>query len=732
MGPCPSENELIAFRDERVAEHLDECETCRAIVSALAGDAAAAEDARIGRYRVLRTVGAGGMGLVYEAFDPELERKVALKVVPAPSPTAELRARVAREAQAMARLSHPNVVQGFGAESEGDRVFIAMEYVEGQTLAAWLDAQPRSWRAVVAAFGEAGRGLAAAHAAGLVHRDFKPENVLVARDGRVCVSDFGLTYPAAQAADAEAAGTPLYAAPEQLAGRAVDARADQFAFCVALSRALRGRGPARVRRAVERGLSQGPAERYPTMEALLSEIERPAPSRWWAAAAGLVAIAGAAGAIHARSDRCRGDVKWVGVWDAARQARVSAAFRATGVPYAESSFAAASRALDAYLATWNAAFARSCSAAQAGELLDRQMACLSREVGKARALTDVWLAPDPEVVLQAASAAADLPSPESCSKGPAPARTPAERELRAGVDRAWALTQAGKAEAGAGLAQSSLERGRALGDAALAAESGWVLAHALFRTGAFAASRDAFRQAGLDAEAARDDDQVARAWIGESDALSRLGLYEEALERAGFADGAVARLNRPPELAATIDSTRGKSLLAMGRLSEARAAFEEALSLRERVLPPGHPALASTWKDLGALALREGDPAEAIRCLSRALALREQALGPEHPDVATVLTDLGRALMRTGQDDAAAADLRRALELRRRALGPDHPDVATTLAVMAELDDKIGHADRAAEELARAIEIRRTALGPTHPSTLEAQRQLDAMRARRP
>ncbi len=275
---------------------------------------------QIGRFTVLGLVGRGGLGEVYAAYDPELDRRVALKVLVHADDRSGL-ARLRREAMAMARLSHPNVARVFDVGSIDSRLFIAMEFIRGQTLRAWLAEQPRSWREVREVFLAAGHGLAAAHREGIIHRDFKPDNVLIDEEGRARVVDFGLAIPADESvrtADQDElvttvepdnnGGTPAYMAPEQHIGCPADARADQYSFCVALFEALYGRRPflgrtwqtlspqvlrgsletlaaarrvpPHVRRIVLRGLSSAPARRYPDMDVLLAELaHEPAPSR---------------------------------------------------------------------------------------------------------------------------------------------------------------------------------------------------------------------------------------------------------------------------------------------------------------------------------------------------------------------------------------------------------------------------------------------------------------------
>jgi WD40 repeat protein/predicted Ser/Thr protein kinase len=285
---------------------------------------------KIGRFTIVRELGAGGMGVVYVAYDEQLDRRVAVKLLRGASPSSDASLRLGREAQAMARLQHPHVVTVHEVGTFEGQVFVAMEFVDGQDLRGWLRSESRTWREIIDVFRQAGEGLAAAHDGGIVHRDFKPDNVLVGKDGRVRVADFGLAHafdaPMEATRDPELTssqsgrrlhvsltrtgaimGTPAYMPPEQFAGQRTDARSDQFSFCVALWEGLYGRRPfagqnlAALSLAISegridppradsdvptwitailtRGLSPKPDDRWPSMRELLDAIGRDPSAR---------------------------------------------------------------------------------------------------------------------------------------------------------------------------------------------------------------------------------------------------------------------------------------------------------------------------------------------------------------------------------------------------------------------------------------------------------------------
>jgi hypothetical protein len=318
--PAPSSRDTVPVPVDPMATTA----TSGEIVPPEAGDAALAAGATFDRYAVTRVIGRGGMGIVYAARDPKLGRDIAIKVLrpELARDNPELARRVTREARVMARISHPNVLGVFDVGTVRGQVYIAMELVTGTNLRGWLDAAPRSIAEIVEAFAGAGRGLVAAHDAGVVHRDFKPDNVLVGGDGRIRVTDFGLAVER-DSDDNLAGGTPPYMAPEQFDGGTVDGRTDQFAFCVALYEALyrrrpfvggtydelraavaRGavrppppgsRVPASLHAIVVRGLAVTPGDRYPTLAELLKALGRDRgkrPRRLAAIAATALAIVG--------------------------------------------------------------------------------------------------------------------------------------------------------------------------------------------------------------------------------------------------------------------------------------------------------------------------------------------------------------------------------------------------------------------------------------------------------
>ncbi len=373
VSTCPDPSALDAFvRGDLpwgtrlgIEGHIDACPECAAVISEMARlfgssldgrgvdarsdtlvpdprDEAPHEGVAVGRYRLGPRLGAGAMGMVFEAHDPQLQRRVAIKLLHPHVAAGPDGARLLREARAMAQLSHPNVVAVHDAGRADSQVFVAMERVHGETLGEWLKAASRSQAEILGVFVQAGRGLEAAHAVGIVHRDFKPDNVMVGEDGRARVADFGLARPsrAWMAADPSPAegvmdlcmtiegltehgaivGTPAYMSPEQWAGAAADARSDQFAFCVALFEAVAGHRPfagrtlaqlassvdaGRVepmrsvpgwlRRALEIGLARDPARRHPSMTRLLRVLERDRSlPRRVVAVAGAMAIGAAA------------------------------------------------------------------------------------------------------------------------------------------------------------------------------------------------------------------------------------------------------------------------------------------------------------------------------------------------------------------------------------------------------------------------------------------------------
>jgi tetratricopeptide (TPR) repeat protein len=660
-----------------------------------------------GRYLVLERLGAGSMGVVYAAYDPQLGRRVALKLLhPGAGRTLEDRARLLREAQSMARLSHPNVVAVYEAGEVRSELHIAMEYVEGKTVREWLGEGRRSWREVVGVFVQAGRGLAAAHAAGVVHRDFKAENVLVDGGGRVKVTDFGLarsTEGVEEGSQLEGPvveggltatgalhGTPGYMAPEQFTSRRADPRTDQFSFCVALYEALYGerpfagetlkalvfavttgsvRGepketevPRWVRQVLLRGLAAEPGARFASMEELLGELGRDPAVRarraTWVAVAALAVAAMAGMGVWARwraGQVCRGgDLQMAGVWDEPRRVEVRHAFLATGAPLADNAWKYVERELDRYVAAWTRMHRDACEATwirkeQSQALLELRMACLERRRLELASLAEIFAAADEEVVENVGMAIASQTPLDACADAVAlttPDRLPADPERRQRVEALQADLGKVRALSHAGKLLDALPRAEAAVEKARAIGHAPSLAEALLALG--------FVHQHL------EEPQLAEAAYREAIVASLEGHHNEILVEAFT------------RLSVVVGDRQSRVEEGERFAGYARAAL--------RALGPGHERLEELLiVSEGGLATARGDYAEAMRLDELALALTDRTHGPGDVRTGYVTHDVAFDCLTMGDYGRALELFRRAVAIFEKTIGPNHPVYAQAL-----------------------------------------------------
>ncbi|MBZ5709232.1 tetratricopeptide repeat protein [Nannocystis pusilla] len=701
----------------------------------------------VDRYIVLARVGAGGMGVVHAAYDPELDRKVALKLLPTRSDEADARARLLREAQAMARLQHPNVVAVFDAGAIAGHVWVAMEFVDGQVLSAWSAAARRSWRDVLEVMCAAGRGLAAVHAAALVHRDVKPDNVMVGGDGRVRLMDFGLARsggpePAStrpgrsdRIDDTQAGaifGTPAYMAPEQFAGLPADARTDQFGWCATCWEALYGQRPFAgddmielatavtagairppppspvprwLRRALERGLQPDPQARFASMDALLAELAhgQSRAQRWLQRLALTAAVAGAAGVYGARQlesaravaacDAAGGALERV--WNDDVHARMSAAFTRASPGLADIAASRTTAWLDRYVADWQQIRVTACREAtiehaHALDVAAGVAACLDERRIDLEAVVGVLVEADAEVVQRAAHLVSGLTPASTCPLEARIVRTPSSL-------------------ADAGLRTRTGELRRRL-----------VRAVALEDTGNFAEGLAAARDVLFEAERFGLHALRAEAQMRIGNLHERRGDFaaaERALEDAVWIASGAGHDETVAEAASTLAFTvsyrlgRHEDALRWARLSQAalhRLGAEDSLRA------------ARLYSVLGTVHRLRGDLERARELSLRALAIRESLLGSEHPDVARSLNTLGNVALADGEYDLAIQYHERALAIRGNAYGVDSHDVATSMKNLGDVHLARGAADDAFYYHNDALALRERLLGPSHPDVASA------------
>lgn len=811
MGACPDDNLLVAIdaldpaQFAEIEQHIDTCEHCRKIVAAAVAarslavgtpppaedDALAAiADVSIGGHYVIEAVlGRGGMGTVYLARDQSLGRHVALKLHRAGSAPKTERAgftpargidRLHREAIAMAKLAHPNVVTVFEVGSVDDRMYVAMEYVRGETLRGWLAAGTRGWRQIVELLLQAGAGLAAAHDAGLVHRDFKPENVLVGEDGRARVSDFGLArvgaardgrpsgiVDTAKTQTGTILGTPAYMAPEQIAGETVDARCDQFAFCVVAWECLFGKRPfagatlaalddaihrgafersradvpPRVREVIARGLSAQPGDRYADMPALLAALRaaaRPRTKKYVAlAVAGVLALGGGAigtlQVVDARQHEAACDEAGYAMqraFSSVRRPQLHAAFVATGVPFASGSFERAARVLDDYsgrLAVQARAVCR--DSAEPVTLRAAKRACLAERRSELAALFELMVAADPGMVQRAPSAAWALFDPRPCSdpsmllaRPLAPVRRSPEEVAQ--LTRVKALHDAGRYRESAALAGPLVEAARARKDRGLELVALIALASAKLEVEPPDTVIPLYQQAVQLAESlGRDLDAAGALWALANLSAVELQQYAPAHQYIALARAKLERLgNGNLGVRGELLATEAQVFLDENRLGEAENTMRQAVATLEQAYGPHHPKLGAALGTLSQILRAQGEDSLAIS--QRTFDVFSAAYGPEHPTTAGAEMNLAQALIEAKRYVQARSQLGHADTVFATIFGDGHPLRAAIAANLAGIDEAEQRWDAALAGYRRAVAILERAQGPDTADVSGARRDV--------
>jgi tetratricopeptide (TPR) repeat protein len=764
--------------------------------------------AEVGRYVVLDQLGRGGMGVVYAAFDPQLDRKVALKLLHTQADegtdATSGRARLLREAQALAKLAHPNVITihdvGFVSvprprpepgpsrdEAIAGSVFIAMEFIEGQTLGDWAEVG-RPWREVIAMYAAAGRGIAAAHRAGIVHRDFKPDNVMIGKDGRPRVLDFGLaraadlgdaprgssevldeaplltssTFDTKLTVTGAVMGTPAYMAPEQHHGHAVDERSDQFSFCVAVYEALYGERPFAgesmatlafavlhgkvreppansavpgwLRKVVLRGLAREPSERYPNMDELLRELDRDPTRTRKIAIAGVgllglvIGLAVVGQRVLAEPQLCTGaEQHLIGVWDPDTRAQLHEVFVGSEAVYAETAFRGFAATLDDYASQWTAMHTEACAATrirgeQSDEVLTLRMNCLDRARGQLSALVEVYRDADAQALERSLEVVESLPPLRLCADveqltlGVRPPETAAQQEqvdaLRAEVDKARSLAQAGQLGQARELLATLLPEVDAVGYRPLIAEA--ELAHGI----ALEVSKlqvTALERAVWMAEVSHHDRVAAQAWIALVKAYG-VGTndFERSLDAVTRADAAIERIGSDPELEIRLDVAHGIALVVMERDPEALVLLRRARYARVAAGQGETPVALNEIVPLVNGLLGQDLTQEAITLLNEVLGPAEAVLGSDHPMLARLRAVYGRALYIVDDFVGAEASLRAALVVFERTNGEDSPQVGAILNALALVLEQLHQHDEALALYQRALTNLQLNNGPRH------------------
>ncbi len=724
----------------------------------------------LGRYRILEILGRGGMSEVYAAFDPHLDRSVALKIMKFERGR-EAHARLEREGRALARLGHRNVVVVHDVGVYEEELFVAMEHVKGKPLGAWSRAPDRTYTEVIAAFRQAAEALVAAHAAGVIHRDFKPANVMVEDETqRVVVLDFGLasladgpTDPPSEpgvhastpsdCATHSAVGTVGYMAPELMEGDGASEATDQFAFCVSLYEALYGSRPFAGRHALElldamrdgpttpsdrrdvpgwlhativRGLAFDPVARFPSMRALLEELvprETSVGGIGWVLGGGVLAAVGVgAWALSGPlADPCadaRHDALEA-LWDADHRTRARAAMLDSGRPHAEESADRVLARIDRFAAAWSQTSAAACTRRARSPVAqaDAVDACLERGLDRLGVAVSVLegAAKTPKVADRALDLALSLPPVRHCldevalSEG---SDAVADREVSDAIARSVAARVTGSGE------EAEEASGRAVAISADA--SAQLQVDALLERSRVADARARFDDALSDAAAALalsiERELPRRQALASLEMVritgDRLRQFDEARRWEALASASLDRLPSDPYLEAKRQWVVGTIRWRADELEEASELLRAAADAFDGADRQQERSGALT--ELAMVTAERGDQSKARALLGQVLEIRKGLYGPEHPAIADTLADMASVEGRASNTHEALALGQQALEIYENHVDPSHPNVATIVMNIGLEHRTQGRHDEALGAFSRAESLRRQHFGDEH------------------
>jgi tetratricopeptide (TPR) repeat protein len=695
----------------------------------------------VGRYQIITLIGRGGMGSVYAAHDPNLDRQVALKLLHSTHDD-DAAERMIREAQALARLDDPHVVQVFDAGEFDEQVFITMQLVDGEDLASALSRKKHGVPQIIAWFCAAGRGLAAAHAAGLIHRDFKPNNVLLDKRGRVAVTDFGLARSLDPPPErphltgfGTIMGTPAYMSPEQHGQLAATPASDQFSFCVSLWEALYDRHPfipgdrssiasmspfaigyqiydgeiilppkhkhvpKRVHDALVRGLSRDPAKRWPSMTMLIAELEPAQNPRTWPVALGFAALAATGGGIGVwlaiprdegpKSCSLATAERANAAWSTATAQQMHEQFAKSGRPYADAAARQARTALDRYTTRWQQMAADVCEAergaAQVPELVARRHVCLDHRLDALRGIATMLTAEtNPEFVDRAQQMVDGLPDlgdciDESVASTPPAAIADEIAKLTQDINATEMRAIAGDYPRSRAESTKILARADQLQWAPLQSRAHFVAGKVALAVFDTKQSREHLVKAAELATASQLDREAARAWTQAQLAAGTDGAADAVTTLASIARGSAAR-------------TKDKELMAMADIVGARAL------VRARKYREGADACRASY--------------EAAQKLDKTAPLDEARIC------------MLEALVPMGKSTEFEPILDKLIEDKSKALGGDHPTVADLIKVKVDANLRQGKLPEARKAAERVFEIRKGLYPARHHKTAEALEEL--------